>query len=387
MELLKSMQTHNSDVNMSNVELVSIERVNNPTFDEADPQKRRTIVLLGVTTYNNIPRHELVVGTNKNDDVIRDLEQQLLSLRRSQENELKTQRERLRVEYDTEINGLRSRLDYMTSKEQTFYEDRDRYAMEMVDRCMITKNQELEKLQKYVKTIEEMNEMLRKETEKRTYSNNTEKGKDGENMIESYIIDNVPTASIVNTANVPNCTDFRCAFGNYDILIESKHVANVKRSEVEKFARDVRTNAQSVQGAIFVSITDGVRIPCKRSFDYEMIDGVPCIYISGFASNKHMLIAALQWLELYNRNVKGNVLSSQVFDLLYKTIDEWQKHFGMLTKHKRSVRALMDDVITMENNISTTIANTKAQIEAIMYHRKHDMEMCEEHSVPHTMNV
>jgi hypothetical protein len=122
---------------MSNVELVSIERVNNPTFDEADPQKRRTIVLLGVTTYNNIPRHELVVGTNKNDDVIRDLEQQLLSLRRSQENELKTQRERLRVEYDTEINGLRSRLDYMTSKEQTFYEDRDRYAMEMVDRCMI----------------------------------------------------------------------------------------------------------------------------------------------------------------------------------------------------------------------------------------------------------
>ena len=147
------MQTHNSNVNMSNVELVSIERVNNPTFDEADPQKRRTIVLLGVTTYNNIPRHELVVGTNKNDDVIRDLEQQLLSLRRSQENELKTQRERLRVEYDTEINGLRSRLDYMTSKEQTFYEDRDRYAMEMVDRCMITKNQELEKLQKYVKTI------------------------------------------------------------------------------------------------------------------------------------------------------------------------------------------------------------------------------------------
>ena len=122
---------------MSNVELVSIERVNNPTFDEADPQKRRTIVLLGVTTYNNIPHHELVVGTNKNDDVIRDLEQQLLSLRRSQENELKTQRERLRVEYDTEINGLRSRLDYMTSKEQTFYEDRDRYAMEMVDRCMI----------------------------------------------------------------------------------------------------------------------------------------------------------------------------------------------------------------------------------------------------------
>jgi hypothetical protein len=32
--------------------------------------------------------------------------------------------------------------------------------------------------------------MLQKETEKRTYSNNTEKGKDGENMIESYIIDN-----------------------------------------------------------------------------------------------------------------------------------------------------------------------------------------------------
>lgn len=351
---------------MSNIELVSIERVNNPTFDEADPQKRRTIVLLGVTTYNNIPRHELVVGANKNDDVIRDLEQQLISLRRAQENELNTQRERLRVEYETERNSLLSKIEHLTQKEQTFYEERDKYAFEMVNRCMANANQQLEQQNKYIQKIEEMNEMLRKD--KRSYANNTEKGKEGECMIESYIVDHVPTATIENTANVPNCTDFRCVFGDFHILIESKHVANVKRSEVDKFARDVRTNAQSIQGAIFVSITEGVRIPCKRSFDYDTIEGVPCIYISGFASNKHMLLAALQWLYMYNKNAKGNACSHQLFDILYKGIEEWERHFAMLTKLKRSVRTTMDDIIMLENTFGNTIANTKAQIESIMHH-------------------
>ena len=328
------------------VELVAIERVNNPTFDEADPQKRRTIVLLGISLYNNIPRHELVV-TNS-DNIVK--QKQIII-------------DTLEQEHQTTVHRLQSQIEHLTQKEQTFYKERDKYAFEMVNRCMASTNRQLEQQNKY---IEEMNERLRKD--KRSYANSTEKGKEGECMIESYIVDHIPTATIENTANVPNCTDFRCVFGDFHILIESKHVANVKKSEVDKFARDVRTNAPSIQGAIFVSITEGVRIPCKRSFDYDTIDGVPCIYISGFATNKHMLLAALQWLDMYNKNAKGNACSHQLFDILYKGIEEWERHFSMINKLKRSVRTTMDDIIMLENTFGNTIANTKAQIESIMHH-------------------
>lgn len=341
------------------VELVAIERVNNPTFDEADPQKRRTIVLLGISLYNNIPRHELVVTNSDNivkqkQVIIDTLEQEIFMLRQKQNNE-----------HQAKVHSLQSQIEHLTQKEQTFYEERDKYAFEMVNRCMANANQQLEQQNKYIQKMEKMNEMLRKD--KRSYANNTEKGKEGEYMIESYIVDHIPTATIENTANVPNCTDFRCVFGDIHILIESKHVANVKKCEVDKFARDVRTNAQSIQGAIFVSVTEGVRIPCKRSFDYDTIDGVPCIYISGFATNKHMLLAALQWLDMYNKNAKGNACSHQLFDILYKGIEEWERHFAMITKLKRSVRTTMDDITMLENTFGNTIANTKAQIESIMY--------------------
>lgn len=353
----------------------TVDEVDEPVFEEADSKTRRHIIKLGVTTYVNIPRHELVVTNHdhvvkQKQAIIDSLEQDMLKMRQNQaqlvENERNIMRKHIESEFESKMNHLQSQVELLTHREKMLFEEREKYAHDMVNHHVFTLNQQLLQQHNCIRHLEEVNALLRKDTEKRTYSNNTEKGKEGEHMIESYIVDNVPTASIVNTAKVPNSTDFRCVYGNTVILIESKHVANVKKSEIDKFARDVRTNAKSIQGAIFVSITDNVRIPLKRAFDFDMIDGIPCIYITGFASNKYMLLAALHWLELYNRNVKSNALSQQVFDMLHKNIDEWQKQATMLVKHKQTANTLMEEVISMENSFSHIIANAKAQIEAVM---------------------
>lgn len=349
-----------------------IEPVNNETFDNADPETRRTIVLLGVNTYINIPRHELVVVPNENkmlnqkQEIIDQMErenQMLRSIQNKRINEaVEEERTRTGIVHSKELDRLQAQIQSFVDAQRTFYADRDEYANQFADRCMKDLKAQLETERAYSSTLKQLND---KYEDKRVYENNTAKGDDGEDMIETFL-SAVPNLIITNTAKTPNCTDFRCTYGSHEFLIESKYVVKVKKETVDKFVRDVKVNANSIHGAVFVSITDGVRIPKKHTFDYELVDGVPCVYITSFETNKQTLLAALQWLELYNRNITGNLVSKTVTDMLYGVLDEWKHHFEALSKHKRAVRVIYEDVTRMESNVSLTIANTTARIESVI---------------------
>lgn len=67
-----------------------IDHIDDPLFDQASQETRRTIVLLGINIYKNIPRHELVVVSSdtavvKQKD--RTLEDELTTLRSSLSSE------------------------------------------------------------------------------------------------------------------------------------------------------------------------------------------------------------------------------------------------------------------------------------------------------------
>jgi len=64
-----------------------IDTIDDPLFAQATSGVRRTIVLLGLNTYKNIPRNELVVSSDtvvkQKDQIIQRLEDELTTLRSS----------------------------------------------------------------------------------------------------------------------------------------------------------------------------------------------------------------------------------------------------------------------------------------------------------------
>jgi len=83
-----------------------IDTIDDPLFLQATPEVRRTIVLLGINIYKNIPRNELVVSSDtvvkQKDQTIQRLEDELTTLRNSLSSriaeELKEQRKRIQTE-------------------------------------------------------------------------------------------------------------------------------------------------------------------------------------------------------------------------------------------------------------------------------------------------
>ena len=83
-----------------------IDTIDDPLFSQATSGVRRTIVLLGINIYKNIPRNELVVSSDtvvkQKDRTIQRLEDELTTLRHSLSSritdELKDQRKRIQTE-------------------------------------------------------------------------------------------------------------------------------------------------------------------------------------------------------------------------------------------------------------------------------------------------
>ena len=360
------------------------ELVDSQTFLRADPKLRTQIIRLGVHTYENIPRSELVISNHDDarlrhkQECIDALECELNELRSkfssNMETQLDEQREQLAHEFEVRLTQARQLAEQRTEMSDLRRKiERDNYEV-MYDKEKEYHEKELESYKREVNQMKDMYESVKAQT--RTYTNNTEKGQDGENMIEAYIW-TIPGAKSTNTGKTASCTDIRCSFGHCEILIESKNVKVVQKREIDKFTRDVQMNASSVNGAIFVSIMEGVRVPNKCAFDFEMISGVPCIYVSGFEGNKNILLAAFQWLELYNQNSSCNVSTNKVHDMLFGALEEWKRHVDALQKHKRLINTLLQDAATMENNMTRSMMNTKTQLQTVLGN-DNDMNMEDE---------
>ena len=240
--------------------------------------------------------------------------------------------EDMRLHNDRIISGLRAQVTM-------FVEDREKYA----DGLLREANKEKE----YMK---EIIDVLKNTTAAATpsYTSATNKGDVGEDMIMSYL-ETIPGTKITKTADKAMSTDIWCTYGNCNIMIESKHVKRVKRCEMDKFHRDVAMN-EAMDGAIFISISDDVRIPHKmKYFDCEMFEGrVPCVYVSNFESNKHTLFAALQWMKLYKQRCGDNASISRLRDIFTGIMKDWETQTEALRKLKGTANSLLSDIVTIE---------------------------------------
>lgn len=285
----------------------------------------------------------------------------------------------MRAYYEKVIQGLRE--DAVKLRE-----DREMYAMEIRRQLHTECTLELQKKQLEVdhcaekmSHLNEMNEMLRKEaaamalaaaaaqTNPSTpqYSSNTNKGEVGEDMIVAYL-ETVAGTVVTKTANKAMSTDVWCAYGGHcNVMIESKHVKKVKKTELDKFYRDVDENRGGMDGAIFVSISEGVRIPHKMTyFDCELRDGrVPCIFVSNFENNNHLLFAALQWIKLYKQRCGDKAYISRMVDAFRDVMQQMEIQTEAVRMAKCAAKTMHDNVMGIEAGMRKMLQRMTASLE------------------------
>lgn len=109
------------------------------------------------------------------------------------------------------------------------------------------------------------------------YGNSSTKGKLGEANLASVLTRLYPAAECENTSGTPNSGDFRLTRGPGlpPILFETKdYLANVDKSEIQKFIRDAET--QGMHG-VFLSQSSGIAY--KQNFQIEFDGGRILVYV------------------------------------------------------------------------------------------------------------
>ena len=253
-----------------------IDTIDDPLFSQATSGVRRTIVLLGLNTYKNIPRNELVVSSDtvvkQKDQTIQRLEDELTTLRHSLSSritdELKDQRKRIQTENDNEVTRLNRcihdmRADFQQSRENDFKRLKETYE---------TKENVLHKLSVFL-------------DENKQTKTSTKLGEIGQNAVVEFLEENFREGTLTDTSKTGHQGDLMFVYRGMEILIEVKNKGKIKtKGDVEKFQEDVRTTA--AHGGIIVSTRPGVVFPLKnRGFDLEYNeDNKPLIYVTDFES-------------------------------------------------------------------------------------------------------
>jgi len=251
-----------------------IDTIDDPLFVEATQEIRKTIVLLGLNTYKNIPRNELVVSSDtvvkQKEQTIERLEDELTTLRSSLStrisDELKDQRNRIQTENENEVARLNRCIHEMRAE---FQQTRENDFQRLKETYETTKENVLNKLSLFLDD---------KETK-----TSTKLGEIGQNAVVEFLEENFREGSLTDTSKTGHQGDLMFVYRGMEILIEVKNKGKIKtKTDVEKFQEDVRTT--SAHGGIIVSTRPGVVFPLKnRGFDLEYNeDNKPLIYVTDF---------------------------------------------------------------------------------------------------------
>jgi hypothetical protein len=315
-------------------------------FMDASPEQRCNIVNMGVLALDSIEVTKNTESENKRNEY---LEGVIVKLHA--ENARIVEEREMYVERC--VTNLKEKADALTEFNKEKTEDQLRYIHSFSE----LNKEKFDEQARHIHTLLELNKVLTEERScaNREFSSNTEKGRVGENMVTAFL-GTIPGTKISDKSDVAMCSDIWLEYGNTNILIECKNVKAVKKSEIDKFYRDVRMN--SVDGAIFISIISNVKIPHKHAFDVEILDGkTPCIFITGFENNQFVLYAAMQWLKLFKENCSksdGTVMKN----LLVGVLTEWRKQLTWIQKHKRMIQQMIDDVAQTEAQMNLAMMNT-----------------------------
>ena len=291
-----------------------IELVNNETFDNADPQTRKTIVLLGISTYENMSRSDVVTVVKHNDD-------------------------RLKHQQDLNVK---------------LNEDRDNYVQEQVDWATGMYKERLRSEKVKLEIQQRLNTRLHEELERFKAGKTKSFVSIGENEVETFMGSMFSNKGILtNMTKTSDNSDFHFEYNGVRLLIAVKNYTHniPQRPAIDKFLRD--TVSTKVDGSIIVSCVDGIRFPFRKSvLDWDFHQNIPTLYLTDFFSNPTILyggILAMIHYVCYKKECdRDNNQTAQQHKDMYLDIlcdiETWVPLVDKATKQAKSTWETMNDL-------------------------------------------
>jgi len=308
-----------------------IELVNNETFDNADPQTRKTIVLLGISTYENMSRSDVMTVVKHNDDRLKhqqDLSQEYQSIAS------------MNVKLNEDIKRL--------------LEDRDNYVQEQVDWATGMYKERVRSEKVKMEIQQRLNTRLHEELERFKAGKTKSFVSIGENEVETFMGSMFSNKGILtNMTKTSENSDFHFEYNGVRLLIAVKNYTHniPQRPAIDKFLRD--TVSTKVDGSIIVSCVDGIRFPFRKSvLDWDFHQNIPTLYLTDFFSNPTILyggILAMIHYVCYKKECdRDNNQTAQQHKDMYLDIlcdiETWVPLVDKATKQAKSTWETMNDL-------------------------------------------
>lgn len=189
--------------------------------------------------------------------------------------------------------------------------------------------------------------------------NSTIKGKDSEEELFTSLNQLFPTAIIEDTHNIPGRGDFIVRFDDVVMMVETKnYTRNVQKSEVDKFYRDMESQANSdIQCGLLLSMNCG--ICAYDDFALEVRSGKPMMFLHNIRDNithiriaTHMfrLILGQKSLDLSNTELRGRLAQ------LAKSVkSNYQRQKNHLDKYYKQSLGFIEDQQTNIRELFTSL--------------------------------
>ena len=209
-----------------------------------------------------------------------------------------------------------------------------------------------DKYEKKIAQLEEKVENFHKSRENMIVrgENSTFLGQDGEELTCHALTTLFPKAEIIDTHKTGGRGDFILKTAQLCCMIEAKnHKTNVGRIDIDKFYKDVESNAE-FQCAMFASLKSGV--VNRSDFHIEFRAGKPIIFLTHVKKNvKHLKLAFLV-LQVLATISDANIMAKEKVDRIKHIMPvikrRWTTLRSTLTTFHTNMNKLIDE---QDNNI------------------------------------
>lgn len=278
---------------------------------------------------------------NEKIEKIQELKETNTKIKRSKNSEIAEKMEEIKTQtenkykkmYEEEIKRLKE--DILNVKQE---EKRQR--LENIELIKKHNEKEMEQAEKY---SEKIAELLQKSYENALVNeNSSKKGDEGENWLYNECHRQFKSASVEHVGKQAHMGDFTVKEGNIMGMIESKNYSrNVKKSEVEKFERDMRDNDDFSYG-IFCSLKSGI-VDKKETFTIDFVLGKPVVYITHLKNKPDMLyIARLNCLYILKHKDDYDIAKeedqSRLKEMFKKRMKRLKKRKKMIENREKQIK-------------------------------------------------
>lgn len=227
--------------------------------------------------------------------------------------------------YEEEIKRLKDDIFNLKQEEK-------KQRVENIELIKKHNQKEMEQAEKYSERIAEL---LHKSYESSLANeNSSKKGDEGENWLYNECHRQFKSACVEHVGKQAHMGDFTVKEGNIMGMIESKNYSrNVKKTEVEKFERDMKDNDDFSYG-IFCSLKSGI-VDKKETFTIDFVLGKPVVYITNLKNKPDLLyIARLNCLYILKNKDDYDIAKEEDQSKLKEI---FKKRMKRLKKRKKTI--------------------------------------------------